>query len=79
MIDCGSQESEHWVLPHKPDKELIGLLRRRRRINSAIEKGQSYIPKFVKPHSKWYIQRLSSQFDEFSWREIKELGIKFKE
>ena len=79
MIDCGNQVSDSWVLPDKPDKELSGFLRRRRRLNSAIEKGQSYIPRFVRAHSKWYIQRLASEFDEFSWREIKEFGIKFKE
>ena len=80
MIECG-QSVTSWVLPDKPDKELNSFLRRRRRLNSAIERGENIKPpiKLFRPPSKWYIQRLASEFDEFSWREIRDFSIKFKE
>ena len=80
-IECG-QVCDSWVLPDKPDRELNRFLTRQRRLlNSALQNGGNYIPsiKRIHPPSKWYIQRLASEFDEFSWREIKEFSLKFKE
>ena len=80
MIECG-QVGDCWICPDKPDRELTGFLRRRRLLNSVLQNGGNYIPKFqmVRLPSKWYIQRLASEFDEFSWKEVNEFSIKFKE
>ena len=68
-----------WVLPDKPDRELNVFLRRRRRLNMAMQRGENVKPRFFKLPSKWHIQRLASEFDEFSWREVKNFGEKFRQ
>ena len=79
VAECG-QAGDTWVLPDKPDGELSASLRRRRFLNSALQNGRSFVPRFktFQPPSKWALQRLSSEFDEFTWKEIRDLSIKFK-
>ena len=81
VVDCCGQVGDSWVMPDKPDMELSASLRRRRLLNSALQNGRKFTPRFkaFQPPSKWYIQRLSSEFDEFSWREIRDFSIRFKE
>ena len=80
MVECG-QVGDSWMLPDRPDRELSASLRRRRLLNSALQNGRNFVPRFkqFQPPSKWYLQRLSSEFDEFTWKQIREFSIKFKE
>ena len=79
MIDCGPI-SDSWILPDKPDRELTASLKRRRLITSAMQNGRNFVPRFkpFQPPSKWYIQRISSDFEEFTWKQVRDLSIKFK-
>jgi hypothetical protein len=76
-LSGNTQVSPAW--PHS-DGELSASLRRRRFLNSALQNGRSFVPRFktFQPPSKWALQRLSSEFDEFTWKEIRDLSIKFK-
>jgi len=79
MIDCGPI-SDSWILPDKPDRELTASLKRRMLITSAMQNGRHFVPRFkpLQPPSKWYIQRISSDFEEFTWKQVRDLSIKFK-
>ena len=73
VAECG-QAGDAWVLPDKPDGELSASLRRRRFLNSALQNGRSFVPRFktFQPPSKWALQRLSSEFDEYPFTPIHE-------
>ena len=79
MVGCATI-GDAWVLPDKPDRELTASLRRRRLISSAMQDGRQFVPRFkpFQPPSKWYIQRISSEFEEFTWKTVRDLSIMFK-
>ena len=79
MVGCATI-GDSWVLPDKPDRELTASLRRRRLISSAMQSGRQFVPRFkpFQPPSKWYIQRISSEFEEFTWKQVRDLSITFK-